>query len=141
MTLDIRKSTQATQDALDASNLQIGAGATIEVYSTANPTSCDSPQTSTSLGSFLLVTPAFGDAFQNAERAESDANQTIGTASPTGDGLVIAWRIYNNEGTPFCVYQGEVGLNGTQNSLTFDDTQFQPGGTATVSTFKLFLDE
>jgi hypothetical protein len=141
MTLDIRKSTTATENALDAANGQIGTGGTIEVYSTANPTECESAQTSTSLGTFALQTPAFGVAFDANSRAESDATPTIGTATPTGAGTVIAWRIYNNAGTPFCVYQGDAGQTGDGDSLEFDDNVFQAGGTATVSTFKLYLNE
>jgi hypothetical protein len=141
MSLDIRKSILATQTALDAANGQIDSGGTIEVYSTANPTSCDSPQTSTSLGTFGLQNPAFGAAFDASGRAESDATQTIDTATPTGAGTVIAWRIYNNAGTPFCVYQGDAGQTGDGDSLEFDDNVFQAGGTATVSTFKLYLNE
>jgi hypothetical protein len=141
MTLDIRKSTEATKDALDAANDQIGVGGTIEVYSTTNPTECESAQTSTSLGTFDLNSPAFGAAFDADSRSESDATPTIGSANPTGAGTVVAWRIYNNEGTPFCVYQGDAGATGDGDSLEFDDPVFQSGGTATVSSFKLYLDE
>jgi hypothetical protein len=141
MTLDIRKSQAATQDALDAANALIGDAGTIEVYSTANPTSCDTDQTSTSLGSFGLQIPPFGAAFDASGRSEADATQTIDTANPTGAGIVIAWRIFNNDGTPVCVYQGDAGEGTGVDSLEFDDNDFQAGGTATVSSFKLYLNE
>ena len=138
MSQDIGKTVATSIAGLDEMNNTIGSGATLVCYDGVKDAITVPSPTDTVGATFNLNSPAFNAAGDDTTRASATINGTL--QATTAAATVTWWRIYKSNGD--VVYDGDISEQGTppQGSLEFDDTNFQTSGTATISSFTIYLD-
>ena len=139
MSQDIGKTVATSIAGLDEMNATIGSGATLVCYDGVKDPITGGAPTDTVGATFNLNNPAFNAAGDDTTRASATINGTL--QATTAQATVTWWRIYKSDGTTV-VYDGDISEQGTppQGSLEFDDVNFQTSGTATISSFTIYLD-
>jgi hypothetical protein len=140
--MSTRKSAQGTVDALDLLTAALNAaGPVCEVWEGIIPSNNEAPDAvgSTLLATFVMSDVAFQPAQVAVNAATANANDIADEESILAGGLAQYFRMRVAAGVTPVVFQGPVGLDGSGEDLTFDDTTFVQGGLATISSFLLSL--
>lgn len=126
-----KKSTDAIVDAVDAGTTNTTGS--IKLYSGAQPATPETAPSGTLLVAINFANPAFADSDQTGT-----AGLTGGTAisaSVTASGTPGYFRIVDRDGN--ALMDGSVTATGSGGDLTFDNTTFVSGATATISSFSV----
>lgn len=115
----------ARNASLDGKNTQLGASATLKIFSGAVPVNCAAADPSGLLCTITLPNPPFAAAGSGAM-----AKTGTWSASASGDGTAASYRIYDSSSV--CQQQGDVTTD-----LVLDNTSILTGQTVTVATYTL----
>jgi hypothetical protein len=109
---------------LNAKTTQLGATATLKIFSGAEPANCGAADPTGTLGTITLPATPFNTA-------SAGAMTLAGTWSSTGSaaGTIASWRIYDSSAV--CQMQGNT------TDMTFDNTNIAIGQVFSVTTFTI----
>jgi hypothetical protein len=108
---------------LNAINTQLGATATLKIFSGAEPANCAAADPSG-----LLVTISLPASPFNAASAGAITKAGSWSASASATGTAASFRVYDSSGA--CQMQGAITAD-----MTLDNTSIASGQTVTVNTF------
>jgi hypothetical protein len=114
---------------LDAIETAVGTGATIKIFSGAEPANC-----AASDPAGLLATVVCPSDWMNAASAGAKTKLGVWTNTASGSGTAACFRLYDNA-VNTCHIQGSVGLG--SGDMSVDNTNFAAGQTFTVNTFTI----
>lgn len=136
---NLRLSTTACIDALDAITVLLNTGGYIELRTGVPPATCESTDTGTLLGTLNLSATAFAGATDGTDKATAVANSISDDTSADADGTIEHFRAKNSGGT--CHIQGDCSLTGLGGDLQFNAVDVLTGDTISLSGWTLNIPE
>jgi hypothetical protein len=130
--LAIQLSTSVRNAILDAIEAGIGTSAILKIRSGAQPATCATADSGTTLATLSLPS----DYLAAASGGSKALSGTWQDASADSTGTAGHFRIYDSSGTT-CHMQGTVTVSGGGGDLIVDNTSFTAGQQFVVSTFTL----
>lgn len=125
----LQESVSVRNAKLDQIESTIGTSALLKIFSGAVPANCAAADPSGLLCTITLPS----DWMANASSG-SKAKSGTWSASASGSGTALSWRIYDSGGAA-CHMQGTCGQG--SGDLSLDNTNIASGQTVTVNTFSI----
>lgn len=136
---NLRLSTTAVIDALDAITALLNTGGYIELRSGAPPATCETADSGTLLATCNLSATAFGGATDGTDKATAVANAISADTSADADGTIGHYRAKTSGGS--CVIQGDCSLTGLGGDLQFSTLDVTTGDNVSISGWTLNIPE